>query len=47
MNANIGSYIPFRNTGYFGGTRVGSKNQMRNPGDPDVKNPFNPGKFEN
>jgi len=37
---HIGTYIPFRKSGCFGGSRVGSKNQMRQPGDPDVKNPF-------
>jgi len=38
---HIGSYIPFKKSGCFGGIRVGSKNSMRKPGDPDVKNPFN------
>jgi len=42
---HVGTYIPSKKSGYFGGSRVGSKNPMRNPGDPDVKEPFNPGKY--
>jgi len=37
---HIGTYIPFKKSGCFGGSRVGSHNLMRNPDDPDVKNPF-------
>ena len=42
---HIGTYIPFKKTGLFGGIRVGSKNPMRKPGDPDVKEPFNPDEY--
>ena len=43
---HIGSYIPFKKSGCFGGSRVGSKNPMRNPGDPDIMKPFNPDKYD-
>jgi len=43
---HIGTYVPSRITGYFGGSRVGSQNPMRDPDDPDVKNPFDISKFE-
>jgi len=43
-NGHIGTYVPYRNSGCFGGTRIGSKNPMREHGDPLVKNPF---RFDN
>ena len=43
---HIGTYIPSKKLGCFGGSRIGSKNPMRNPSDPDVKNPFYSGKYD-
>jgi len=37
---HIGTYIPFKNTGCFGGLRVGSKNPWLKPGDPLLKDPL-------
>ena len=37
---HVGTYVITRKIGYFGGSRVGSKNPFRKPGDPDVENPF-------
>jgi hypothetical protein len=37
---HIGTYIPYKNHGCFGGSRVGSRNEFRKPGDPVVSNPF-------
>jgi len=37
---HVGSFIHNKNIGYFGGSRVGSKNRWRKPGSPDVENPF-------
>jgi len=43
-DGHIGTYVPYKKLGCFGGTIIGSKNPMREPGDPYVKNPF---KFDN
>ena len=37
---HIGSYIPGKKEGCFGGIRIGSQNPFLEPGNPPVKNPF-------
>ena len=37
---HVGTYVTKNGVGYFGGSRMGSKNPMRKPGKPQVKNPF-------
>ena len=39
-SGHIGTFNYNEQIGYFGGSRVGSNNPFRDPGDPAVKNPF-------
>ena len=39
-NKHVGTYVVNTGIGYFGGSRVGSKNPWRKPGDPEVDNSF-------
>ena len=43
-NGLIGTYVPYKKLGCFGGIRIGSKNPLRKTADSYVKNPF---KFDN
>jgi len=37
---HVGTFVFQRGVGYFGGSRIGSENPMRKPGDPLLKDPF-------
>ena len=37
---HVGSYVHAESIGYFGGSRIGSKNVWLKPGDPLLENPF-------